>query len=209
MALVCALFGVQVLNTTPTALVDIDVNPSIELELNRFDKVISASVTNEDGAIVLDDISVEGLSYEDALATLMNSPAFASYLESDAYVQFSVVTDDMAQENAITRTSEECIARMPVQGSCRSVSAEVHAEAHAAGMGCGRYLAAYELAELDPTLSIEDCKEMSMSELRDRIASCQEGHAGQTGSAGGGFGQGQQGSGMGTRGHHGQGHHAS
>lgn len=211
-AFACALFGVQVLNTTPTAFVDIDVNPSIELELNRFDKVIDAHASNDDGAAVLDGVSIEGLSYEEALTVLMQSASFAPYLDSDAYVQFSVVTDDSSQEQALMRASEECIARMPVQGSCHSVSSEVHAEAHDAGMGCGRYLAASELVQLDPSLSIEDCRGMSMAELRNRIASCQEGHAsqGQQGGGMGGQGMGQQGSGSG-QGHHaeGRGHHGS
>ena len=58
-------------------------------------------------------------------------------------------------------------------------------------MGCGRYAAAVELTQLDPTVSVEDCASMTMRELRDRIAACKaasEGGAGNGAGAGGGHG---------------------
>ena len=41
-----------------TAFVGIDVNPSIELGINRFDIVVSAKAYNEDGEALLRDVSV-------------------------------------------------------------------------------------------------------------------------------------------------------
>ena len=51
-AAVCLLFfmvGGHWLYFTPTARISIDVNPSIELEINRFDKVVSVDAYNDDG----------------------------------------------------------------------------------------------------------------------------------------------------------------
>ena len=40
---------------TPVSYVSIDVNPSVELTLNRVDRVISATAFNGDGEAVLED----------------------------------------------------------------------------------------------------------------------------------------------------------
>lgn len=68
--------------------------------------------------------------------------------------------------------SEQRLASLPCRGSCDAVSLELREEAHAHGMGCGKYAAALELSGLDPDVTIEDCHDMSMRELRDRIAAC-------------------------------------
>lgn len=185
--LVAALFGVQHINSTPTAFVDIDMNPSIELQVNRFDKVIGTQAMNDDGSMVLADLDLKGLPYEQAIAELTASAAFAAYLTPDSFVQFSVVTDSQSQQQALMTASEACIATLPCQSACESVTQAARAEAHDHGMGCGRYTAAQELMALDSTVTLEECETLSMRELRDRIDAC-EGH-GQSNGQGQGSGQ--------------------
>ena len=70
-------------------------------------------------------------------------------------------------------------------------------------MGVGRYGAALELMDLDPDVTLEECRSMSMRELRDRIAEAGgEGmpSAGQHHGQGSGMGDGRRaGSGQGER----------
>lgn len=153
-----------------TAFVDIDINPSIQLKLNRSDQVVGAEGINEDGVNLLAGIPVDGLPYEDALRALTTSEALAPYLSEDAFITVSISSHDRSQERALTAVSEEYLASAPYQGSCHGVSLQLYEEAHSHGMGCGRYAAAVELSRLDPNLSVEDCSAMSMRELRERIA---------------------------------------
>ena len=44
---------------TEIAFVDIDVNPSIELSLNRFDRVVDVYAYNDDGQEILDNVSIK------------------------------------------------------------------------------------------------------------------------------------------------------
>lgn len=159
-------------DTAVTAFVDIDINPSIELQLNDSSQVVAVEGMNEDGRSVLAGLALEGLSYEEALSTLMSSEAFAPYLNDDAFVQVSIASDNSGQERALMNASEQRLASLPCRGSCDAVGLELREEAHAHGMGCGRYAAALELSELDPDVTIDDCHDMSMRELRDRIAAC-------------------------------------
>lgn len=214
-AVICALFGMNTLNATPTAFVDIDVNPSIELQINRYNKVVGAEAYNDDGRSVLDRVSLGGLDYREALEALTADEALGGYLGSDAYVQFSVVSDDKGQEESLTLASEECLASLPAGGSCAAVSSEMRVQAQANGMGCGRYAMAMELMELDPETTLEDCEGLSMRELRDRVESCRngdgDGAAGTEAPHGAGHGQGWgagQGSGQGSGHGHGWGRNA-
>ena len=51
----------------PTTYVGIDVNPSIELGVNRFGIVVQAEAFNDDGRALLDAVSLTGRGYADAL----------------------------------------------------------------------------------------------------------------------------------------------
>ena len=202
-----------------TAFVGIEVNPSIELGINRFDIVVSAKAYNADGEALLRDVSVTGRRYGDAVATLTSSAAFAPYLESDAFVAISVASNDAGQSDTLRAQSDACLRDLPCEGSCHMVDAETRAAASAAGMGAGRYQAALRLLELDNSLTLEDCAAMSMHELRSRIAALEgddavEGSGGWQGKGSGGGGHGGpngnghgQGAGQG-KGAAGRGHHA-
>ena len=187
-----------------TAFVDIDINPSIELQLNASDQVVAVDAMNDDGRSVIASLELEGLSYDEALAKLTQSEALAPYLDRDAYVQVSVASDSQQQEQELMSMSARQLAPLPCRGSCDAVSLELHEEAHAHGMGCGRYIAAVELSTLDPDITVEDCHDMSMREIRDRIDACHGGAS--SGAHGSGA---MQGGGYG--GHHGESrgrHHA-
>ncbi len=205
--------GMARMDAQPTAFIDIDINPSIELQVNRADTVVKAEGVNADGQDVLAGLDLTGLAYRDALAVLAQSEAMAPYLRDDAFIQVSVSSDTPSQEQALTDASEAYLSTLPCRSSCGTVSSQVREEARAHGMGCGRYTAALELAELDPSVSVEDCEGLSMRELRDRIAACHENGATSEGSAeessqGQGRGQGQgHGQGNGSMRRHQGSHH--
>lgn len=190
---IVALFGVVRLGTEPTAFVGLDINPSIELQVNRFDTVIAVEGMNEDGRAMAADLALAGLPFDEALEAIASSDGLAAYLDDDGFIALSVSSDDKAQEQKLMGQGEACLASLPLEGSCDAVSMAFRDEAHARGMGCGRYAAALELASLDDSVSLDDCAHLTMRQLRDRIAQC-------CGDAGSGEGDGTAASG------HGQGH---
>lgn len=173
-----ALFAIPQHETTveealePTAFVDIDINPSIQLKLDQSGTVVGSEGINDDGVETLSKVSLEGMSYEQALETLAESDALAPYFEEDAFVAVSVSSQDRAQEQALIDASEAWLAGVPCRSSCSAASQQFYEEAHSHGMGCGRYAAAVELIELDPDTTLEECSRLSMRELHNRIAAC-------------------------------------
>lgn len=154
---------------TPVAYMDIDVNPSIGLEINRFNDVVGAHAYNEDGETVLDEVDLVGMSCERALEVLTGSDSLDQYVNADSYMEISVSGDNADQVNALLAWGESSIEKALYEGSCRRVDAEDRQEAHAHHMGMGKYQAAKALSEVDPTVEIEECMGMSMRELRDRL----------------------------------------
>ena len=170
----------------PTTYVGIDVNPSIELGVNRFGIVVRVEALNGDGESLLDAVSLTGRGYADALSLLTQSDAFSPYAQEDSYIEISVTSDDARQAEAIRQQSDACLSALPCRGSCHAVDE-------------GTREAALELVELDPSVTLEECASLSMRELRDRIAALSSGD-----SEGRGSGNGQHGHGGGG-GQHGKG----
>lgn len=159
---------------TETAVISIEVNPAIELGINRFGTVVAARALNDDGRAVLDAIAEQGerlvgMGGADAVATVAESDALSPYAASGAYLAISVVCDDDAQAASLVASCDAAIAASPLHGSCGRATFADHEEAHHAGMGVARYEAACELMRVDPTVAIEDCRELSLRELLDRI----------------------------------------
>ena len=152
-----------------TALIGVDLNPSLELGVNRFNRVVGARAINDDGQEVLNEVSVVGLSYDEALANISKSEAFSYYIYDDSFLDITVVCENSSQRSYLMEQSDKKIETLPYAGACNQMSSEEHHRAQSSGMGMGRYAAAQVLMELDASLSFEECKNMTMSELRDHI----------------------------------------
>ena len=210
LAVAAGVLGVR-LQTTPAAYVGVDINPSLELSVNAFGTVLAAQPLNDDGQAVLQGVSLEGESFEDALAALLASENITAYGENNPYIEISVTADDEALAARLQGASEDCLRQSGCEGSCHRADAEAREEAHHAGMGVGKYRAAQQLMELDDSVTLDDCAGMTMRELHDRIDACADGAESGRGEHGAHSGAGQgagkeaavTNAGTGSHGHHG------
>lgn len=67
-----------------------DVNPSLELSINRFDKVISVTFYNDDAAALIEAESLMGLLYQQAIDMLFPCDSMQAYLKNNDYLDFAV-----------------------------------------------------------------------------------------------------------------------
>ena len=153
--------------TTPTAYVGIDVNPSIELGLNCFDRVVSAEGLNQDGQKVLDAAKVTGMSYNDALRQLSASLETDGFLDSESAVAVTVMCDDKQRCSNLEQISQNCFATVGQGVHCSRASSEEHNAAHEAGMCMGKYQVWRALADAGVDISAEEASTMTMTELRN------------------------------------------
>lgn len=169
-------FGGYAMLLVPVSYVSIDVNPSIELELNRIDRVLSAKAYNEDGKRVLEGLSVGGKHYTEAIDLLVESREMQPYLEGDAALTFTVASESRQRENALldgVRSSSGC---MNHGGMSMGTELAMVGEAHGCGLSLGKYAAYKLLQQYDSSLTPEDCHDMTMSEIHGLLR--EHGHDG-------------------------------
>lgn len=188
---------------TETAYISIDVNPSLELGINRFERVISVESYNEDGENIKNRIKVKHENYANAVELLLNEDILGVYVEEEGWLSFTVATDDMAEKERILSKLESCSNNARVKADCSSMGTELMEEAHHKGLSFGKYSAYLEAKDCGSSITERECKDMSMKEIREQIMQCEEGGGnGKNGQGqGNGGGNGNNGQGKGGSGH--------
>lgn len=157
--------------SVPTSYISMDINPSIELGINRYGRVVTAEAYNQDGRDILQHLSLKNKTYMQAVRSLLEDETFGSYLTENAALVFTIISDSpdvMRGELAAIDTGESCDVLTYISDShCMQ-------EAHGYQMSFGKYRAYLELAEYDQSVTVEECHEMSMGEIQDRIEGCRQ-----------------------------------
>lgn len=191
--LLLALLGGRWLYFTPTAAISIDINPSIELSVNRFDRVIEVKGFNEDGQQLSDALDVKYKNYARAVEQILHHDSITALLSGGEVMSITVVGPDGQQSAKLLSGLETCTAGQGNIG-CYSARPEEAAAAHEAGLSCGKYRAFLQLQLLDPDITPEAVQGMTMREIWDMIDRLDSGTAP---LPSGGWGSGHHGSGGG------------
>lgn len=202
----------------PIAYVDVDVNPSVELMLNRFDRVVGTRAYNEDGENILTGLYLNNKNYNDALIILIEAIGQKGYIQNDGLVSVTLQTDNASKENQLLASLQNGVAgymagrHHSAQVDVFSVSGDTRTYAHRLNLSPAKYLAIQQLIEVDPAATVESCRGHSISEIKQLT----QNHTGEHHSVKNGTAynagdyisdeSGRQGS-SNTVGHHGNGHH--
>ena len=90
------------LNNTVASTISLDVNPSIEIEVNRNERVLDVDALNEDAEIVLDDMDLEGSDLNVAVNAIIGSMLRNGYISELANsILISVDSKDVAEGAAL------------------------------------------------------------------------------------------------------------
>lgn len=166
--LLLALLGGRWLYFTPVAAISIDINPSIELSVNRFDRVIAVTALNEGGQALSSALDIKYKPYGQALEQILGQDSVAALLSGGEVMAITVAGSDKGRSARLLSGIEACAAG---QGNidCYLARPEEAAAARAAGLSCGKYRAFLELQRLDPDITPEVVEGMTMREIRDRL----------------------------------------
>lgn len=157
-----------------TAFIDIDVNPSIELSLNRFDCVIDVYAYNEDGREVLDNINIKNKSYKDALKILIDQMVEMGYLSDSGFFTATLQIKDGTNEKEWLDSLKIYIDPV-LQSQNRMVEQDIFAvdsntktHAHKQNLTPAKYLAILELQVVDPTATFDRCRDHTINEIKQQ-----------------------------------------
>ena len=167
---------------TPSFVISVDVNPSIELGINRFDKVVSIETFNDEGADLMSGADVYYLDYKKALEQILTDKNMEQYTAQGQMVAVTVFGGDDEQNREVLGHLSACTSSHSNVHCSAGNSAEV-SQAHAAGLSWGKYKAFLELQALDPDITVEEVRKLTMCQIQDRISAL-SGGAGKTGQTG-------------------------
>lgn len=153
----------------PSASIAVDINPSVELTVNSLDRVISLKGKNTDGIRLVQELDVDGMTYDEAMQRLLLSNGLKPYLEENSTITITV-TGGGSKAHA-----EQMLSRV----LCRAyniaeeenilycqVDWETRRAAQSVGLCIPRYLAWQQLLLSDPTLTPEDVRQLPKEEVR-------------------------------------------
>lgn len=154
--------------------VSIDVNPSIELEVNRQEKVLKANALNEDAKTLLEGMELEGTNLKTAVNAVIGSMVQNGYLTADANsILLTVDNDDEARREALQKELTEgvnnSLEQLSLSGTVFSQSLkgndELKALAAQYGISEGKARWIQMLTQADSSLKADVLAELSINDL--------------------------------------------
>lgn len=136
------------------------------MSINRFGQVISVEGFNEDGKILSDALDIKYKNYADAIEQIFNNDTIAALLSNNEVMTITVIGPDGQQTAKIFSGVKACAAK---QGNthCYFMESDEFDAAHELGLSCGKYRAFLELQLLDPDITPETVRGMTMREIRE------------------------------------------
>ena len=116
---------VRQMNNAVASVVCLDVNPSVELTVNRNETVLSAVPANEDAVAILDGMDLAGAKVDVAMNAIVGSLLKNGYVDELANSILITVEDDDAQRGArlqqeLTAQADAILASAQVNGAILS-----------------------------------------------------------------------------------------
>ncbi|WP_367924036.1 hypothetical protein [uncultured Ruthenibacterium sp.] len=165
--LLLVLLGSVTLYFSPVAVISIDVNPSVELSVNRFDRIVEIKGLNEDGEKLAQNVQIRFLDYTQAVEQLLNSEEMQSYLGDDAILSIGVIGKNTERCDDIMVQLKTCTSTF--NPYCYIANNEELEQAHSLKLSCGKYRAFLALQQVNPSITPEEVSTMTMKEIQNLL----------------------------------------
>lgn len=155
----------------PVTSIGLDVNPSLELQINSFDRVIRLNGCNEDGTALADRFHLEGRPYDEAVQRLLISDDLAPYLENGSTFVITVSGSDDAHTlqmlnkvacRAYSLAEDEKVFCIRADGATAKAAGRV-------GLSVARYQAWQILLQDNPLLPPAAVLELTVEQIQELI----------------------------------------
>lgn len=157
------------------SIVSLDVNPSIELKVNKNEKVLSATPMNDDAKEILDGMNLKGTQADVAMNAIIGSLLQHGYVDELANsILITVEDDDQARgeklQQALTEQADAALASAQVNGAILSQvmahSDDLSKKAQEYGISAGKAALIQAVVEgSNNTKTFEDLVGLSINEL--------------------------------------------
>lgn len=139
--------------------------------MKRITAAITAAAAVAAAEELLDELDIRFLPYQEGLQELLDSAGLQDYLARDGLLSFTVAGDSDEQSSQILDHVETC-AKGHQNMQCHVSGMDEMETAHQEGMSVGKYRAYLALREVDPSVTLEEVKGMSMRQIQELLESC-------------------------------------
>ena len=177
---ICGALGVNyyLSNWSVDSIVDIDVNPGIEIQTNRNDVVLDVTAVNSDAEKVLDGMNLKNTELKVAVNAIIGSMVLNGYLTDGENSILVTVQNDDAQRAEYVRNlilsdidaslkNNNITASVVNQTVSESESAAAFAEEH--NISFGKAVFILNLCAKDSALQSETLAKMSLREIAELV----------------------------------------
>lgn len=162
---------------TPVSYLSLDINPSVELGVNSFGKVVSATGYNADGNTILKGQNLINSSVQDAVKTLVKSADENGFIADDGSTVISATSEtdnsttaDELQneaENGANEVIDSTGDKATVQTD--NVALARRDEARKLGITPGKLNLIQKLQTLDPSITVDQYKDAKVKDIMKKF----------------------------------------
>lgn len=163
--------------TVPYSLVDVDINPSIEITTNIYDRIIKTEALNVDGQKLLENDSLKHSKLDEGIAVILNNAVQQGYIKAEAEnaVVFTVVTRNSEKSEKLQKGLEAAAAAEFKEEGLNSelvvgkASQQEHDSAREIGLTPGKLNLIEKAIEAEPGLKLEDLKDVPVRDIMKKV----------------------------------------
>jgi len=161
----------------PYSYVNVDINPSIEITTNIYDRIIKVEGLNEDGKKLVEGGSYINKRIENGVGLVLEAAVKEGYIKQESYntVVFTVSSKDEEKVDNIQKSLKDTVSQeLEAAGAetevlIEKVKPEKRAEAESQGVSPGKLNLINKLIEVNPEAQVDDLKEKSVKEIMESI----------------------------------------
>ncbi len=171
--LIVALFYLLPDKTSVNSYVTVDINPSVELIIDKKDLVVESRPLNLDGVLVLEEKDVKGLNVNEAITSIIETANKLGYLTNDGEVNIQAINDNQKVEDAIINKIKNHF-QDKINVKVNEITDEIRKEAKENDISAGRMKLIKNVIEKNPEITVKEAKKLSVKELNDLLRSNDE-----------------------------------
>ena len=167
---VCMLmmvFFLPINKTQAETYISLDINPSIQIVVDKNDKVIDVVAYNEDGEELLSDTDYKDHNYLDVCKDLLKNKL--GHYTDNGYLVVAI-SNKHHNNDAYLQSLQNIMNEYYIRGNVTECDPDIIDDATKHHMSIGKYNESQILMGYDDTITIEDCHNMSIHEIHNEIA---------------------------------------
>ena len=175
---VMLIFGFRFLSSVSEyAYVDIDINPSIEITINRNENVLKAEALNNDGQILLDTVKIKNTELTDAVSLLLNKSKEIGFIDSynNKVILTTAINSDKVSEKesenlkSMVSSLKEIADKSGLESQVIQLSYKDRKEAMESGLSMCKYYIYTKAKDEGIPMTVEEVRNSSISTLLSKV----------------------------------------